>query len=224
MKRSEINAVIEHAKDFFEEHQFLLPPWAYWEPKDWKGKRDSCSEIIDNILGWDITDFGSNDFYNRGLLLFTIRNGNPKKDKKTYAEKIMIVRENQETPFHFHWNKMEDIINRGGGNLMLELYNATKDEKLADTPVCVQIDGVTHTIEPGGKAILHPGESICLTQYLYHRFYAEPGKGMVMTGEVSQVNDDTTDNRFYEEVGRFPEIEEDISPNHLLASEYAKFI
>ena len=27
--------------------------------------------------------------------------------------------------------------------------------------------------------------------------------------EVSMVNDDTSDNRFLEEIGRFPEIEED---------------
>ena|SRR5690554_1431468 len=43
------------------------------------------------MLGWDITDFGSGEFYKRGLFLFTLRNGKYKVDKKPYAEKIMIV-------------------------------------------------------------------------------------------------------------------------------------
>lgn len=72
--------------------------------------------MIENMLGWDITDFGSGNFSSRGLFLFTIRKGKFKVDNKTYAEKIMIVEENQETPMHCHWSKMEDIINRGFGN------------------------------------------------------------------------------------------------------------
>ena len=100
---------------------FKLPPWAYWEPEEWKGKYDTCSEIVENMLGWDLTDFGSGDFHKRGLILFAIRNGNQKLDNKIYAEKIMIVEENQETPMHFHWSKMEDIINRGGGPLVIEV-------------------------------------------------------------------------------------------------------
>jgi len=34
--------------------------------------------------------------------------------------------------------------------------------------------------------------------------------------------DDNTDNRFYEPVGRFPAIEEDEAPLHLLCNEYPK--
>jgi D-lyxose ketol-isomerase len=136
----------------------------------------------------------------------------------------MIVEENQETPMHFHWSKMEDIINRGGGNLVIELYNADKDEQFADTPVHYRIDGVEHVMEPGGRIVLTPGQSICMEQYLYHRFYGEPGKGKVMVGEVSQCNDDTTDNRFFEPVGRFPDIDEDEEPLHLLCSDYTKFL
>ena len=40
----------------------------------------------------------------------------------------MIVEENQETPMHFHWSKMEDIINRGGGNLVIELFRSDRNE------------------------------------------------------------------------------------------------
>ena len=41
-----------------------------------------------------------------------------------------------------------------------------------------------------------------------------------MVGEVSDVNDDRADNRFYEEVGRFPEIVEDQEPRYYLCTEY----
>ena len=198
MKRSEINNLIRSSKEFFREHQFYLPPWGYWKPGDWKGKYDECHEIVDNMLGWDLTDFGSRDFFSRGLILFTLRNGNPSKEGKPYAEKIMIVEENQETPFHYHWSKMEDIINRGGGNLVMELYNATDDNELSDGEVTVKIDGIERTFKAGSIVKLTPGESICLEPKVFHRFYAEKGKGRVLTGEVSAVNDATADNYFYE--------------------------
>jgi len=224
MKRSEINSILVNAKAFMEERKFFLPPWAYWSVSDWKENKGSASEVINNMLGWDITDFGSGDFYQRGLFLFTLRNGKFNVDKKPYAEKIMIVEENQETPMHFHWAKMEDIINRGGGNLVIELYNSTSDGSFADTPVRLKTDGVEREVQPGGKVVLTPGESICLEQGVYHRFYGEPGKGKVLVGEVSMVNDDTSDNRFYEVIGRFPTIVEDVEPLHLLVSDYFKFV
>ncbi len=224
MKRSEINQIIKDAKAFMVEKQFILPPWAYWSLEDWKKNKQGAEEIITNMLGWDITDFGSCDFHSRGLFLFTLRNGKFNVDRKPYAEKIMIVEENQETPMHYHWSKMEDIVNRGGGNLVLELYNSTSDSKFDLTSVNFKTDGVQRSVPAGGKAILAPGESICLEQGIYHRFYGEPGKGKVLVGEVSAVNDDNTDNCFYEPVGRFPEIEEDEQALHLLVSDYEKLI
>ena len=224
MKRSEINQLIAESIAFFDSMNFKLPPWAFWKPEDWKGKSETCSEIVENMLGWDLTDFGGGDFHQRGLILFTIRNGNFKKDKKPYAEKALIVEEMQETPMHFHWSKMEDIINRGGGNLVIELFNSDGDHQFSANPVKVKTDGVLRIVELGGKVILTPGESICLYQCLFHRFYGEPGKGKVFVGEVSAVNDDNTDNCFYEPVGRFPVIEEDEAPLHLLVSDYQKFL
>jgi D-lyxose ketol-isomerase len=224
MKRSEINRILKDAKSFMAEKQFILPPWAYWSVADWKKNKEVASEVIENMLGWDITDFGSGDFYKRGLFLFTIRNGKYKVDKKPYAEKIMIVEENQETPMHFHWAKMEDIINRGGGNLVIELYNSDEKENFSDQPFDVKTDGIVHHLQPGEAIILTPGESISLEQGVYHRFYGEAGKGKVLVGEVSAVNDDTNDNRFKESIGRFPVIEEDEEPLHLLASDYQRYL
>ncbi|HOB84962.1 MAG TPA: D-lyxose/D-mannose family sugar isomerase [Bacteroidales bacterium] len=224
MKRSEVNSIIRGLEKFFAEHKFMLPVWASWSPEDWKGKYDICYEIIDNKLGWDITDFGSGDFNRVGLSLFTIRNGNWDKKDKMYCEKIMVADEEQETPMHFHWAKTEDIINRGGGNLVMELYNATDDDKLSPDLVTVSIDGVLTTVEAGKPLILKPGQSICLKSRLYHRFYGEKGKGKVLIGEVSLVNDDAKDNRFYDKIGRFPEIDEDVKPYRLLVNDYEKYL
>jgi D-lyxose ketol-isomerase len=224
MKRSEVNSIITGLAGFFEKHQFMLPEWASWEPQQWKGKYDACSEIIDNKLGWDITDFGSGDFGKRGLSLFTIRNGNWDKKDKLFCEKIMVADEEQETPMHFHWNKTEDIINRGGGNLVMELHYATADDQLSSEPVTVSIDGVKITIQAGKQLILKPGQSICLKPRMYHRFYGEKGKGRVLIGEVSMVNDDANDNRFFEVIGRFPEIVEDEKPVRLLVNDYSKYL
>jgi hypothetical protein len=59
---------------------------------------------------------------------------------------------------------------------------------------------------------------------MYHKFYGEKGKGKVLVGEVSAVNDDASDNRFFEPVGRFPQIIEDEAPLHLLVSDYKKYL
>ncbi len=223
MKRSEINAAIKDAKRLFEDYRISLPPFVLWTPEEWRTKGPEVQEIKDNMLGWDITDFGQGDFSKIGLFLITIRNGNQKmadKYPKTYAEKLMIVREKQITPMHFHWNKMEDIINAGGGNLIIKLYNSTPDEKLADTDVVVSMDGVQYTFPAGTEVRLEPGQSITLTRGLYHRFWGEEGKGTVLVREVSMCNDDANDNCFFDPAGRFPEIEEDEAPLHLLCNEY----
>ena len=223
MKRSEINAAMREAKALFSEYRIALPPFAKKTPDEWSVCGSEAAEIKDNMLGWDITDFGGGDFSKMGLLLITVRNGNrlcPEKYPKPYAEKLMVVKENQITPMHFHWSKMEDIINRGGGNLIIKLYNSTENEELADTDVVVSMDGVSYTIPAGSEVKLEPGQSITLTPGLYHRFWGEEGSGTVIVGEVSMCNDDANDNRFYDKVGRFPKIEEDEEPIHLLCNEY----
>lgn len=221
MKRSEINLILKSAQALFDEFQFKLPPWAGWTPADWKSSTASLNEIIDCQLGWDITDFGSGNFAKRGLTLFTLRNGKLGAYEKTYAEKIMVVEDAQETPTHFHFKKAEDIINRGGGKLILQLWNSDDREDKADTPVQVTIDGFRRTVAAGGLVALLPGESICIMPGLYHRFY---GEGRVIVGEVCSVNDDHCDNRFYETIGRFPTIDEDEMPWRLLLSEYSDWV
>jgi D-lyxose ketol-isomerase len=223
MKRSEINAIIGETEELLHRNNIALPPFGYWTPEEWKGKGEECRELKDCMLGWDITDFGFGDFAKTGLTLFTVRNGNADMEEyrdKTYCEKLLIIREEQVAPMHFHWNKVEDIFNRAGGNLGIELYNSTEDGMLAVTDVEVSLDGVRKTFPAGTVLILKKGESITLTSGLYHRLWAEKGSGTLIAGEVSKVNDDRSDNRFLDRVGRFPAIEEDCEPIHYLCTEY----
>ena len=225
MKRSNVNAIIREADSFIRQRGFYLPPFAYWTPAEWAAKGEEAREIAENQLGWDITDFGRSQYDACGLFLFTIRNGSLEELKarcgKLYCEKLMVVGIDQVTPMHFHWNKVEDIINRGGGRLVIQLYNATADDGLADSPVTVSIDGVKRVVKAGDRVVLAPGESITLPPRLYHKFWGAQDR--VLVGEVSLVNDDNTDNRFYEPIGRFPEIEEDEAPLRLLVTDYLRF-
>ena len=223
MKRSEINAVIKRFEKLLEEHRFELPPFCKWTPEEWQTKGHEYDEIRDNMLGWDVTDYGMGDFGHLGLALITIRNGNVHNPKytKTYAEKIIMCDSGQVSPMLFHWHKMEYIINRGGNDIHFTLYNATEDEQLADTPVKIFSDGRCYTVPAGETVVLKPGQSLSLYPYYYHEFVIPEG-GPVLIGEVSMCNDDNTDNRFLNPLGRFPTIEEDEPPYRLLCNEYPK--
>ena len=221
MKRSRLNIIMRTADDFLRHRQFHLPPFAYWSPEEWGRRGAEVQEIPDRRLGWDITDFCQEDYERIGLLVFTLRNGQPGGQGKNYCEKILVVGMDQVTPMHFHWFKTEDIINRGGGKLAVQLHNAAHDETLANTPVHVQLDGELRTVEAGTILLLAPGESITLEPYCYHKFWGVGERVLVV--EVSKVNDDNTDNRVLEPVGRFPAIEEDEAPLHLLVNDYDRY-
>lgn len=224
MKRSEINRALKEMEAMINEYKFSLPPFCSFTEEEWQTLGHEYDEIRDNMLGWDITDYGLGDFDKVGFSLITLRNGNlSMKDKysKSYAEKLLYIKEGQYAPLHFHWSKMEDIINRGGGNLLIRVYNSTPDEEIDKiSEVTVHTDGRCYKVPAGTQVKLTPGESISIQQYMYHDFEVEKGTGPVLIGEVSQCNDDNTDNRFYETMGRFPTIEEDEKPYRLLCNEY----
>jgi len=224
MKRSEINKALKEMEEFIDCYRFALPPFCHFTPEEWQGKGHDYDEVRENMLGWDITDYGLGDFDKTGFSLITIRNGNlamREKYAKTYAEKLLYLREGQYAPLHFHWVKMEDIINRGGGNILIRVYNSTPDEQLDMTgDVRVNLDGREVIVPAGTQVRLTPGESIAIAPFMYHDFTVEEGTGPVLLGEVSECNDDNTDNRFLDPIGRFPAIEEDELPYRLLCNEY----
>ncbi|MFO6464345.1 D-lyxose/D-mannose family sugar isomerase [Jannaschia sp. KMU-145] len=223
MKRSRINAIMAEADEMMRRHGFALPPWARWSPETFVARRTEAAEVIDHRCGWDITDYGAGRFDEMGLFLFTLRNGDPAELRAgggfCYAEKLLISRRDQLSPMHTHITKTEDIINRGGATLVIELYGSDEAGRFAeDAGGRVACDGLYRDYAPGERLALAPGESVTLRPGDWHAFWGEGGD--VLIGEVSTVNDDLTDNIFREPIGRFAEIEEDVAPTHLLVSDY----
>ena len=221
MKRSEVNKILREGDEFIRSFGFRLPPFAYCSPNELRRKADS--RIFSARLGWDITDYGRGNFGEMGLFLFTVRNGElgdlAKGSGLLYAEKIIISRRGQISPMHKHKLKAEDIINRGGGTLALELFADSSDGSIdRQSDIVVPVDGEMRRLPPGGPLNLEPGESVTLFPGVWHGFTAEGADCLI--GEISTVNDDLTDNFFEQPIGRFSEIEEDEPPLYLLVSDY----
>jgi D-lyxose ketol-isomerase len=227
MKRSEINEIIAQADEMMRLYGFTLPPFAYWTPEQFKANAAKARHVIDARCGWDITDYGEGRFDEMGLFLFTLRNGLQSDlvagGGMCYAEKLLISKQDQLSPMHTHVLKAEDIINRGGANLVVELFGSDEDGNFAsDRGGQVMCDGVLRNYAPGEKLKFAPGESVTLRPGDWHAFWGEGGD--VLIGEVSTVNDDETDNIFREPIGRFAQINEDVAPTHLLVSDYTTWL
>lgn len=225
MKRSEVNAILKEGDAFIRSFGYILPPFAYYSPDELRAVDHEI--YVKCAMGWDITDYGQGQFKELGLFLFTVRNGLAQDLERgrgmIYAEKIMISRDQQISPMHHHLVKSEDIINRGGGQLVLELFNVDAEGGLdRKSKVTVPVDGQMRTLNAGGLLKLEPGESVTLHSNIWHAFWGE--KGDVLIGEVSTVNDDSTDNIFEADIARFASIIEDVEPLNLLVSDYANFL
>ena len=220
MKRSEINTAIQTAKEMMEKYSWTLPSWAYWSKSEYENKSELREYLNKHQMGWDVTDFGKGIFHEQGITLFCIRNGiQGDANDKPYAEKLLFMQEGQEIPFHSHKIKLEDIINRGGGDLAIEFLEVDEKGQELSNKINVLVDGEKILLDPHEPLILKIGQSVTVERNIFHRFYAVKGSGMVMAGEVSQVNDDNNDNYFLEPVGRFSEIQEDELPLHPLWNE-----
>ena len=221
MLRSEVNEILKRSDAFIRSFGHYLPPFADWTPDQILGP--DGDQIRERRLGWDITDYGQGKFDELGLVLFTTRNGDLGQMAAgrgmLYAEKAMISQVNQISPMHRHNLKTEDIINRGGGDLVLELFTAAPDGSIdRDAPVEVRCDGVLTRMQAGGHLRLKPGASVTLEPTTWHAFWAE-GEACLIC-EVSTVNDDLTDNIFEMQIGRFSTITEDVPAHRLLVADY----
>ena len=220
MKRSEINQAIMEAKKMMEEYLWILPQWGYWSKDDYSKQPVTSQYLKEHQMGWDVTDFGKGVFNEQGITLFCIRNGiQGNINDKPYAEKLLFMQEGQVIPFHSHKIKLEDIINRGGGDLAIEFVEFDEKDQELSNKITVLVDGEKIRLDPHEPLILKRGQSVTVDRNIFHRFYAVKGSGMVMAGEVSQVNDDNNDNYFLEPIGRFSEIQEDEPPLHPLWNE-----
>jgi len=82
------------------------------------------------------------------------------KRGKLYCEKVMVVGVDQVTLMHFHWDKVEDIINRGAGKLGIQLYNATNGGGVANTAVVASLDGLKRQSPTYFVSVLKPGSPL----------------------------------------------------------------
>jgi D-lyxose ketol-isomerase len=225
MLRSAIDGAIDATRAFAAQSNFALPDFAAWSRDEWLGQVDRLGPTLARGLGWDVTDFGRGDFPRYGLCLCTIRNGNvsevDRNTAQTYAEKFMVVEIGQETPFHLHPRKTEDIINRGGGVLRVEIHPAD-GSRLGSGATTTLVDGIETDVAAGEGILIRPGQSIQIPSGVFHRFWAEGER--VLGGEVSAVNDDTNDNVFLEQFPRYATIEEDAPARYLLVGEYAAIL
>ncbi|MCX7890081.1 MAG: D-lyxose/D-mannose family sugar isomerase [Rhodobacteraceae bacterium] len=228
MKRSRINAIMAAADEMIRSFGFVLPPFAYWTPEEFRARKDVARRVIEARCGWDITDYGQGDFDRLGLFLFTLRNGSLADLRRgggmCYAEKLLVSRQDQLAPCHTHVVKAEDIINRGGATLAVKLNGSNPDGSFSETAGgVVRCDGIERPYRGGDVLKLKPGESVTLMPGDWHAFWGEGGD--VLIGEVSTVNDDETDNIFRSpKIGRFSAIEEDEAPTHLLVSDYRTWL
>ena len=71
MKRSEINAALRQLEAMAEKCGFHLPPFCHLTPEQWKSCGHEYDEIRENMLGWDITDYGLGRFDQVGFSLIT---------------------------------------------------------------------------------------------------------------------------------------------------------
>lgn len=223
MKRSKINQELKGAKALLEKFQIKLPPFAHWTLEDWKANSGKTAVIREIMLGWDITDFGNDDYDRFGAVLFTLRNGSLTDAAvgTPYAEKLIVLKEGQRLPLHYHASKTEDIINRGGGILAIKLHKSLPDGTVdTESDVQVDMDGISYTVKAGEEILIPGGHSITLRPFIYHLFWAKEGYGELICGEVSAINDDLTDNYNAEPVSRFSTVEEDEPILHPLCNEY----
>ena len=156
MKRSRINDIMAEADEMIRSYGFTLPPFARWTPDEFKARAGEARHVIDARCGWDITDYGKGRYDEMGLFLFTLRNGllsdlNAGRGM-CYAEKLLISKQDQLSPMHTHVIKAEDIINRGGATLVVELYGSDDEGAFAeDKGGTVWCDGIRKEYAPGEK-------------------------------------------------------------------------
>ena len=230
LRRSTINRAIANAREVLGLLHVHLPPLAGWPLEKWNESGAEMQEARDCMIGWDVTDFGSGRFHEIGRTLFTLRNGrsNDARYPKPYAEKILIEPEGQRSPMHYHKSKREDIINRGGGNVIVVLHSIGGGGLPGHEDLMVQIDAKTLGVHSGDPIRLQPGESLTIPPRTFHQFWAESGTGLMVEGlrycvssEVSSVCDDWNDNVFIDSWAvRFPKIEEDEPRECYLCHEY----
>lgn len=221
MKRSEIEAIIGKSLAMMASQRFYLPPFAGWTPEQWREQAEPTRAMRAAGVGWNIVEFEKDAFFRSGIAVFTLRMGDyrdlPKGAGRLYAEKAFVLFEGQRVPHHYHRVKTEDLINRGGGILGVDLVRVNEQGMELDDDITLERNGVEITVPAHTVLQLEPGESIVLLPGLAHAFI---GVSEVLCGEISLANDDATDNYFLQPLPTSSPIVEDSPARHLVLADY----
>lgn len=225
MRRSEIEAIIDETLEIMGAHGVVLPPFAHWTPDEWRLKGEATHLLRERMLGWNVVAFDPSDFYRSGIALFTTRMGDYRALEtgrgKLYGEKVIVVREGQLVPHHFHRVKTEDFFNRGGGVLEIDLLRVDENGQQVEGAFTLDRDGLLVEARSGETIRLSPGEGVTLEPGVAHAFRAEGGD--VVCGEISLTNDDATDNYFIPPLPSLPAIVEDAPARRVIVADYPIF-
>lgn len=221
MRRSEIDTIIDETIAILEAQGTRLPPFAHWSPAEWRAPETRT--MRERFLGWAVVEFEPGAFAKAGIALCTTRMGShhdlAQGRGRLYGEKVFVLRDQQYVPFHHHAVKTEDVINRGGATLAIELVRVDAAGRPSREPVEIERDGLPTSLAPQSIVRLAPGESITLTPGIAHAFWAEGGD--VVCGEVSLANDERTDNLFLSALPAPAPIVEDAPARRLVVADYA---
>ncbi|MFP4381073.1 MAG: D-lyxose/D-mannose family sugar isomerase [Candidatus Sumerlaeia bacterium] len=232
MKRSDINNEIQLALDVFEAHRFYLPKWAAWSPENWEHCGPEVAQIKACMLGWSVTDFDRDNFREQGFVTFIERNGivdemrefaqRHSVQDKAYGERLGFIQKRQATAMLKHNISTKDIVNRGGGDLVVQIFLSTPDDELDEhnrIPTC--INGIAYNIKAGGISRLAPGDGITIHAGVFHKFWAE--KAGCIVGEIYTSSPKKNEIFLLEPGEWYNRIEEDEDPLFLLNHEYPEF-
>jgi D-lyxose ketol-isomerase len=224
MRRSQIETIIRESQEIMARYGQILPPYAGWSPAQWHAKAEETRAMRSRFLGWNVVEFAEGDFARSGIVVFTTRMGDhgdlARGRGKLYGEKIIVCRDGQRVPHHYHRVKTEDFVNRGGGTLVIDLIRVDEAGLALDQPFDLDRDGEVVRVPGRSTLRLAPGEGITLDPFIAHAFSAENGD--IVCGELSLANDDATDNYFLAPVPAQPIIE-DVPVRHLVVADYKSF-
>lgn len=175
-------------------------------------------------FGWNIVEFEAGAFFKSGIAVFTLRMGDyhglPRGEGRLYGEKAFVLFEGQSVPHHYHRVKTEDLINRGGGILGVNLVKVDAEGRPRPDDVTLERNGMMVTVPANTTLHLEPGESIVLVPGVAHAFL---GVSEVLCGEISLANDDATDNYFLQPLPTPSPIIEDVPARHVVLADYRSF-
>jgi hypothetical protein len=136
-----------------------------------------------------------------------------------YVERVMFSQVHQVNPMHLHRAITSDLANRGGGDLVIQLYNAGARGGLdEESRVPIHVNGIFYNIRAGGLIRLAPGDSITLPPGLCHKSW--PEKAGCLIGEIATPGNPNADTHYVDTEPGPMEIEEDEPALFVLCHEY----